>query len=232
MPNTKQLITFNWRAYIAEFLGTFVFVFVASAAQLVNLTSEESNSLMVSFAVGLTYAAMLFATVSTSSGFLNPVVAISLWLAGKTRTIDAMFYVTSQILASIAAAFVLFFLFGEKSQVYFLGGPVLAVGTSIQQAVSLEAIFSAALVFVVFATIVDKRGPVSFGPIAAATVVTVGSMIAGPLTGGVLNPARAIGPLLVSGAYSSLLVWIVGPLVGALFGLVYDSVFLRKFKRK
>ena len=220
----------DWRAYLAEFLGTFVFVFVASMAVLSNNFYGEIGSLGIALATGLVIAAMVFATVSISGGHLNPAVTLALWLGQKINTVNATFYILSQLAASFAAACSLLLLFGDRAMKFSLGGPVLEPGVNLQTAVILEAVMTAVLVFVVFATMVDKRGPVSFGPIAVGLVVLVASIAIGPMTGAALNPARALGPLVVSKHFDYLAVWIIGPFVGSLFGMIYEFVFLKKKK--
>lgn len=245
----KYLYLPNWRAYLAEFLGTFVFVFVAAGSVLTANLFADVGVLGVAFATSMALAAMIFATVGTSGGHLNPAVTVAMWLTQRISSAGAVFYILMQVLASFAAAYLLLAVFGNGAMAFFLGGPVLSVDTSVQSAVILEAVLTAALVFAVFATMVDKqsfrsssnqddstaglkRGPVSFGPLAVGLVVLVASIFAGPVTGAALNPARALGPLLVSGRLDSLLVWVIGPLAGSLFGLVYEFLFLRTAKRK
>ena len=214
-----------WRAYVAEFLGTFVFVFISSGAVLTNIFFGEVGLLGVALVTGLSITTMMLATVNISGGHLNPAVTLALWLSQKVRGTVAVFYMCAQILASFTAAGLLLFFFGTDSLQYKLGGPALGAGISDQTGLVIEATLTAILVFVVFATLVDKRGSVSFGPLAVGLIVLIAGVFAGPLTGAVLNPARALGPLLISGS-SDITVWIVGPATGALFGLVYDFLFL------
>lgn len=219
-----------WRAYLAEFLGTFVFVFIASGAVLSNIYYSEIGTLGVALATGLAICSMMYATVHISGGHLNPAVTIALWLAQKIKGNLAVFYIISQILASFAAAAIILLIFGSTSREFVLGGPVLAESVSGQTGLVVEAILTAVLVFAVFATLVDRRGPVSFGPLVIGLVVSIASLVALPISGAALNPARAIGPEVLSGSYQALAIWIIGPLAGSLFGLVYDFVFLRKGK--
>lgn len=220
-----------WRAYLAEFLGTFVFVFVASGAVLSNIFYSEIGTLGVALATGLILSAMIYATVHISGGHLNPAVTVSLWLAQKINGHLAVFYIISQILASFAAAGLVLLIFGSTSREFTLGGPVLNESVSGQTALLVEAVLTAVLVFAVFATMVDRRGPVSFGPLVVGLIVVVASLFALPISGAALNPARAIGPEVLSGSYQTLAIWIIGPLAGSLFGLVYEFVFLRKAKQ-
>jgi MIP family channel proteins len=221
----------DWRAYVAEFLGTFVFVFISCGVTLANLFYVDIGVLGVALTSGLVYTAMLFATINSSGGYLNPVVTLALWLVQKMKGHLAFFYVLIQLLASFAAAGLLILIFGSSAKEFSLGGPVLAAGVSQQTAVIIEAILTAIIVFAVFATIVDKKNSTGFGPLAIGLVVTGASIFAVSITGAAFNPVRALGPLLLSRSYESIVVWIIGPLAGSLFGIVYEFLFLRKGKK-
>ncbi len=222
----------NWKAYLAEFLGTFVFVFISSGTVLTSTIFGDLGALAIATATGIALAVMIFATAAISGGHLNPAVTLAMWLSGRISLLKAFFYLSAQFAASFAAAFCLFLIFGSKSINFFLGGPFLAVGVSVQSAVILEAILTGVLVFAVYASMVDKRGPGSFGPLIVGLVVLVSGIFAGPLTGAALNPARAIGPLVISGNYSQILVYLIGPFVGSLAGIFYEFMFLKSSSKK
>jgi hypothetical protein len=79
------------------------------------------------------------------------------------------------------------------------------------------------LVFVVMAVATDDRAPAAIAPIAVGFALAVGVFIAGPVTGGAVNPVRAIGPMIVAGDLTSVWVYVVGPIVGGvLAALLYD----------
>ncbi len=220
-----------WRSYLAEFFGTFVFVFCTCGAVLVNSFYGEIGLIGIALVAGFAYVLAMYSTVHISGGHLNPAVTVALWLNGKIQGLEAISYIIFQILAGFASAGMLLLIFGKRAAALFLGGPVLAQGVSDQSAILLEMILAAFLVFVYFATIVDKRGPVSFGPLAVGLVVLVSTLIAGPITGASLNPARALGPLVIAKQYGSLAIFTVGPISGSLFSLIYNLLFLKKVKK-
>jgi glycerol uptake facilitator-like aquaporin len=54
-------------------------------------------------------------------------------------------------------------------------------------------------------------------------------LMAGPLTGAAMNPARYTGTALASAHLSEFYVYWIGPLVGGVVsGLVYPNLFLKK----
>lgn len=228
----KISIKLPWQAYLAEFIGTFIFVFVASGTVLTNVFVGDIGYLGVAFSSGLILAAMIYATIAISGGYLNPAITMALWLGEKISFTTAIFYIFAQILASFTAAYLLLWIFGSKSMQFALGGPILGLNVSVQSALIIEVILTGALAFAVFAIAVDKRGPVSFGPLVVGLIAVVSGIFAGPLTGAAMNPARAIGPLFVSQSYSQVLVWIVGPMAGSLVGFLYKFLFLDSSRKK
>ncbi len=221
----------SWRALVAEFLGTFVFVFVACGSVLTRNMFEDFGIIGVALATSMVLTALIFATVALSGAHLNPAITLATWLTQRINTITAVLYIFVQCMAGFAAAYTLLLVFGDSATAYFLGGPVLAAEATVQSGLVLEAVLTAVLVFVFFATMLDRRGPVSFGPLAIGLVFLGAVIFAGPIEGAAFNPVK-VAPLIVSGHTESLLVWVVGPLTGALFGVVYDFLFLRQGKKK
>lgn len=224
----KLLSYFNFRAYLAEFVGTFVFVFIACGSVLISRLYGELDTLSVALAAGLSLGAVSFATAPFSRANLNPVITSSLWLVGRLKTLDAFMYLVFQIAASFAAAGLLLGIFGQKGIDFLLGGPEIGIGFSLQTALIVEAVVSAFLVFVYFATMLDEKLKLTFAPFAIGAVYIVGVLFATTISGGALNPARAIGSLVIAGKFENLIVWIFGPLVAALVGVLYHFVFSRK----
>jgi glycerol uptake facilitator-like aquaporin len=79
------------------------------------------------------------------------------------------------------------------------------------------------LVFVVMAVATDQRPPAAIAPVAVGFALAVGVFIAGPVTGGSVNPARSLGPMIVAGDLSSVWLYVLGPIIGGVLGaLLYD----------
>jgi glycerol uptake facilitator-like aquaporin len=82
------------------------------------------------------------------------------------------------------------------------------------------------LVFTIFATAIDKRGNAAWAPMAIGLVVFVDHLIAVPLTGASMNPARSLGPALIHGQWADHWVYWAGPIVGAIVAAVtYVLIF-------
>jgi glycerol uptake facilitator-like aquaporin len=109
-----------------------------------------------------------------------------------------------------------------------LGGQSISANITMTEAIALEAIATFFLVFVVFGTAVDPKGP-KVGGFAIGLTVTAGILGIGPLTGGSMNPARSFGPAVAMGLFEGQAAYWIGPIVGAVVAAVlYDKLFLRR----
>ncbi len=91
------------------------------------------------------------------------------------------------------------------------------------QALLVELLITFILVFVVISVATDDRVPGAVAPVAVGLALAACVFIAGPVTGGAVNPARALGPMLVAGEFTAAWVYVVGPVAGGvLAALLYD----------
>jgi glycerol uptake facilitator-like aquaporin len=91
------------------------------------------------------------------------------------------------------------------------------------RALVVEILVTFILVFVVISVATDERAPAGVAPLAVGFALACGVLIAGPITGGSLNPARTLGPMVMAGQFTAVWVYIVGPVIGGvLAALVYD----------
>ncbi|HEY7280014.1 MAG TPA: aquaporin [Actinomycetota bacterium] len=212
----------------AEFVGTFALVFIGAGAVIMG-PSENSTTVGVALASGLVYAVMVSVLAHISGAHFNPAVTIGVWVTGNIKTGLAGAYIGTQLVAAAIAALLLRGLYPEPAwKAANLGAPGLGQGVSSGQGVLLEAVLTFFLVFAVYGTAVDDRGP--FAKTAGLTiglVLTFGIFAGGPLTGAAMNPARAFGPMLVGGHWSDWWVYWIGPIGGGVIAAaVYWFAFL------
>jgi aquaporin Z len=214
----------------AEFIATFTLTFIGAGSVILN-AAGRLDLVGVALAHGLALAIMVSVTAHISGGHVNPAVTAGLWVTGRIDTVRAIVYVVAQLLGASAGALALRATFPDTLwRSANLGTPVPAPGISAGNAVVLEAILTFFLVFVVYGTAVDERGP--FAKLAGfpiGLVLTMDILAAGPLTGASMNPARTFGPALVSGTWTDTWVYWVGPVSGGIIaGAVYWMLFLRE----
>ena len=86
------------------------------------------------------------------------------------------------------------------------------------QAFLWEAVLTFFLMFVIMSVATDTRAVGEAAAIAIGGTVGLDAMFGGPITGASMNPARSLGPALVSGDLHALWIYLVAPLVGAAIG--------------
>ena len=218
-----------WREYAIEFVGTFVFVTIATLTAYTSVFYSEISILEKSLIISFSYAALLWSTVNFSGGFLNPAITLALWLCQKVSGVKAVFFVLAQIVAALVSYYLVYILFSGVSPVEIFE---LGLGVDTGSAFVIEAVLSAFLIFVVFATMIDRRGPAGFGPLIVGLFLLSITLVAYPVTGAVFNPIAVIGNFIFSREYGNFLPQILGPLVGSIAGLVYTVVFIKPAKKK
>jgi aquaporin Z len=110
----------------------------------------------------------------------------------------------------------------------FYGSPILSPSISIAQGIILELVMTFFLVFVIFATAVDKRAT-QLGGFPINLTVTANVLVGGPFTGAAMNPARAIGPEFAALNFSYWYIYWIGPIIGGIIAaIVYNYVFLNR----
>lgn len=95
-------------------------------------------------------------------------------------------------------------------------------------AVLMELILSFALMFVIMSVATDARAVGELAGIAVGTTVTICAFAGGPLTGASMNPARSLGPALLSGELTGLWMYLTVPIAGTSAGaLIYNWIRCR-----
>ena len=213
-----------FRRGAAEFIGTFALIFVGAGSVAFARTLTD-----IALAHGLVIAAFVSAFGFISGGHFNPAITLGFLVTRRIAAPLAVWYWIVQFGAAAVASLMLkWVLTSDLESQSHLGAPALGGGIHSGAAVVVEAILTFFLVIVVFATAVDAKG--AFDKIAGLAIgltIVFGVLMAGPLTGGALNPARAFGPELVSGYWTNAWVWYVGPLAGgALAAILYEVLYL------
>lgn len=212
----------NLKALVAEFIGTFTLIFVGVGSIVVTGHAGANSGLVgVALAHGLAIAVMASACAAISGGHFNPAVSFGAWIGHKIRTMDLIGYWIAQIAGGCVGSLLINYTINKAGK----GTPVLDAGVSPMQGFVLEAIGTFFLVFVVYGTAIDRRAP-KMGALFIGLTITISILCFGPFTGCSINPARFLGPAIVSGPLENPLVYIVAPLVGAALAAVIYNYFL------
>ena len=227
----------NYKKYLAELLGTFALVFVGSGCvcadyYLVQSGSQGFGLLGIAIAFGFVVVAVAYSLGYISGAHINPAVTVSMVATRRMKPGVGVMYIFSQVAGATFAGYLLKLLFPEALASVFLGTCVLGSSVSVSQAIGMEAVITFLLVFVVFATVIDKRSTPALAGLAIGFVVLFGVMVGGAISGGSMNPARVFGPAMASGHFVNHYVWWIGPIIGGLLaGFTYDLLFSEKKKQ-
>jgi MIP family channel proteins len=212
---------------LAEFIGTFSFVFIgAGAAAVVGDGVGLPGIAAIAFAHGLTIMVFAFAYGSISGGHMNPAVTVGVLTAGAMSVGEAVGYIISQLMGGIAGAFVLSAVLGGAET--GLGTPALANNLALGATTltitpvagfMIEAVLAFFLVTVVLSTAVAGRAG-NLAPLAIGMTLTLNIIMGGALTGAAFNPARALGPMVATGNFSGAWLYITAPIVGAVVAAI------------
>lgn len=204
------------KQYIAEFLATFALVFCGTGAIIIN---EQSNNAITHVGVAITFGLIVMAMIYTfgekSGAHINPAVTIAFVVHKVFPLNKLMPYIISQIAGAVAASGVLYLLFPSSSTL----GETIPSG-SMAQSLVLEFILTFFLMLTIINVAEGGKEKGLFAGIAIGSVVLLEAMFAGPISGASMNPARSIGPAIVSGNINALWIYIVAPIGGAVFAVL------------
>ena len=219
---------------LAEFIGTFSFVFIgAGTAAVVGGGAGLSGITAVAFAHGLTIMAFAFAYGSVSGGHMNPAVTVGVLVAGAMGAGEAIGYIVSQLIGGVAGALLLSVVLGGAET--GVGMPALAhdltlgaTSLTITPAAgfTIETMLAIFLVTIVLSTAVAGRAG-NLAPLAIGMTLTLNILMGGALTGAPFNPARALGPMVATGNFNDAWLYLTAPIVGAIIAAILHTGLAR-----
>ncbi|CAK9320063.1 unnamed protein product [Citrullus colocynthis] len=230
-----------YRAIIAEFVATLLFLYILVLTVIGNASLSASNVcggvglLGISWAVGGMIFVLVYCTAGISGGHINPAVTFGMLLARKISLIRAFFYIVAQCLGAICGCALAKSL-QKTYYVQFQGAAnIIADGYSIGTGLAAEIIGTFVLVYTVFSATDPKRNardshiPV-LAPLPIGFAVIMVHLATIPITGTGINPARSLGAAVMynkAKAWDHHWIFWVGPFIGAAIAATYQVVIIR-----
>ena len=213
-----------WIRLIIEFVGTFFLVTVAAGSGVINHYAGGGpiSRTAAVIAPGAVVMAMIYALGPLSGLHINPAVTLAFTARGVFKAAWVVPYLIVQFAGAICAAL---FLQAMYSHVDAGGNYPIAKPGGDWRSLVMEIVLTAILVTVILNTATGYRSIGHNAALAVGSTVALLGLFASPISGASMNPARTLGPDIVSLNFTGWWIYIVGPIVGAaiavmLIGLV------------
>ncbi len=217
-----------WLIFGAELLGTALLVAVGLSFVILNfgqgspmiqlIPSDGWRRLITGFLFGTTGALITLSPLGKESGaHINPVVTLAFWLMGKLKTGHALGYILAQLAGAVAGALPLL-AWGEMGRSVSFGATLPGEAFGVWEALLGELLTTFALISGLFFFLRHLRLR-PFTPALFPFLYAVMVFLEAPVSGTSTNPARSLGPAVISGVWHGWWVYWLGPLLGMLLGV-------------
>ncbi len=201
----------RWKQYAGELLGTFALTVVAAGGDVIDQVSGGDIGRVARVtAPGLLVMAFIYALSDVSGAHFNPAVTFGFALRGDFDWRLLPRYWMAQLFGAILAALLLKSLFGNVGH---LGASTPHATQTV--ACVMEILLSWLLVTVILGTASRQSKVEQEAAIAVGATIILCGLIGSPISGASMNPARSLGPVIVSGWFDNFWLYIAGPLVGS-----------------
>ncbi len=203
------------KKYTAEIIGTFALVFAGCGAIVINDVSDGAiTHVGIALTFGLVVMAMIYAIGDASGAHLNPAVTIAFWVARRFPGKEVLPYIVAQLIGALIAGGLLRLLFLDHETL----GATIPAGPWWQSFI-LEIVLTYLLMFVILNVSTGAKEKGIMAGTGIGGVVAFEAMFWGTILGESVNPARSIGPAVVSLNFQLLWLYIAAPIIGALLAV-------------
>jgi aquaporin Z len=224
------------KKYGAELIGTAALVLIGCGSAVI--AGQYIGNAGIAFAFGLIVLAMVYAIGNISGCHINPAITVAMLVAGKIKGKDAIAYIIAQCIGAIIGAGILLAIAkglpGYSLAENGLGqngfGAQSPAGYAMWACFVAELVLTALFLFVIFGS-TSEKAPKGFAGISIGFTLVLIHLVAIPITGTSVNPARSLGPAVFVGGDALPQLWLfwVAPLVGGIMAaIIWKYVFAQK----
>ena len=203
---------------LAEALGTATLLIFGTGAAVVDAQTHALGHGGVAAAFGLVVFVLIQSLGETSGAHVNPAVTVAFWARGRFPGRRVLPYVLAQLAGAALGSWLVLDVAAPGSD---LGATLPAHGP--WQALGIETFLTFGLLLVIFRVTAGSKEAGLLAGLAISATVALMALVAGPLTGASMNPARALAPALLSGVWTDWWVYVAGPVAGALLAVAADK---------
>ena len=220
MDNEKKKLL---KPLIAEFIGTFAFLYVVTAAAVL-----QTGLLGISIAHLVIFTVIVYSFQTISGAHFNPAVSLIFWIRKQINTKSFVEYVAIQLIASVFASFTLSITLGKGTNL----APTLPANGMVQESFFLEILLTFILLCVILFITQSHNKRISRGllGIAVGSTIAFDVFFGAPISGASMNPARTFGPAVMNLNFEYFYIYVIAPLIGGLLAL--STFYLVKEKNQ
>lgn len=229
----------NYKAYIAEFLGTMLLTFFGCASVCAVGTEVKGGYFIVAFTFGLVLIALCYIIGPVSGCHVNPAVTVAMLINKSISFLDSALYIISQFVGGLAGGALLkfFFVANPIKESVGYGSNALYNTYLLDKDIEYSIIIEVFLTFVFVLSVLgvtSKKENSSVSGIVIGAALTLVHIIGLSFTGTSVNPARSLGPAVFAGGefLSNVWVFIVAPIGGAVIAALVWQIFKDRSPKK
>lgn len=220
---------FHWREYTAELIGTAFNIFVGLSAVVFDFGKGlPMEHLIPDTGIRLLITGLIFAGSGSlvaisplgklSGAHINPSLSLAFWAQGKMHFQDLAGYIMGQLLGAILGVWLMAKMWGSYATSVYNGMTLPGVGYSLWFVFFAEVFITFLLVLSIFIFVSNHR-LMRWTPLMVWLLVATLVWQEAPISGTSLNPARSLGPALVTGFWKDQWLYCIAPPLGALFAV-------------
>ncbi|GAB2269284.1 hypothetical protein Dimus_004209 [Dionaea muscipula] len=206
------------RAVLAELVGTFILMYcvygIVGGTQLMGV--KGSGLLEYALTAGSAIITIVYCIGTVSGAHVNPAVTIAFATFGHFPWHKVLFYVGAQVLGSVLGTYVGRLVYGVKPELL----TTQPNQSSTVAAFAAEFLATFIIMFLVVSLARDVNSVGQLSGIVMGIGIALGVLISAPISGGSMNPARSLGPAIVSGKFDHIWIYLVAPPAGAILGVL------------
>jgi len=207
----------EWRRLFSELLGTFLLVLVGAGGAVLAVSTHGAVSRTAAVtAPGLMVMAIILFMGAVSGAHLNPAVTLSFTLRGDFPWRRVPGYLIAQLLGAVLACLFVRAAIGSSAH---LGATLPGTHFADWQAMLIEMVLTLGLVSTILGTASAAQNVGTLSAVAVGGYIALAGLWSSPVSGASMNPARSLGPAFVTGDFTHIWIYIVGPLAGGLLAV-------------
>jgi len=225
-PRITNRLSSNQKRFFAELIGTFVIVVFATGSVVIDAKYVGTFGLwFVALAPAVAVASMVYAFGKISMAHFNPSVTIGFLVTRHMPKNLLVLYLAAEITGALLASVFVKHIIGIDAN---LGANAPDYHFSLPIIVGIEILVTALLMTMIL-LVVHTKGLKGFGGAAIGAVIFVDIFFFAFISGASMNPARSLGPAIVSGYLNDLWLYWTAPFIGtALVAIIYNKLFKRE----